>query len=362
MKVALVHDYLNQYGGAERVLEVFCDLFYEAPIYTLLYDEKLTGGAFKDRKIKTSFLQKIPGAVKNHKWILPFMPLAIEQFDFSKFDIVISISASYAKGIIVGPKTKHINYCLTPLRYGWDDSQKYLSEANVPIVKIIAPLLLNYLRIWDLQAGKRPDEMVAISDFVAQRINKYYHRQVEIIYPPVDVSKYYTSEDVGPYYLMVGRLVPYKKFDLAIRAFNVLNLPLKIVGTGPELNNLKKIAGSNIEFIGQIDDEKLASLLSKCKALIFPQEEDFGMVPLEAMASGRPVIAFRSGGAMETVSENVSGLFFKNQTVESLIDAVGRFKSMEVNPHQIRESILKFDIKRFKIQISNLINKNESRS
>lgn len=364
MRIAFVHDYLNQYGGAERVLETLCELFPEAPIYTLIYDEKMTGGVFKNREIHTSFLQKIPFAVSHHRFFPMLMPLAIEQFDLSYFDIVFSISSSFAKGVITKPKTRHIDYCSTPTRFLWDDSHRYLEELKYPWpIKKLTPLFLTYLRIWDKEASLRVDKFIAISEFIKRRIKKYYGLESEIINPPVDANKYRISKEQDDYFLMVGRLVPYKRFDLAVRAFSAMGLPLKIVGDGPEKKRLRKLAGPNadIEFLGLVSDYKMPEIYSRAQAVIFPQEEDFGIVPLEAMASGRPVIAYRGGGALETIidpaeaafrgASNPTGVFFDEQTEIDLAQAVGRFRQINWDPQKIREHALKFDKEIFKARI-----------
>lgn len=355
MKIAFIHDYLNQYGGAERVLQVLCEMFPDAPIYTLLYDEKATGGVFKSREIYTSFLQKIPFTRKHHRVFPLLMPLAIEQFDLSYFDIVFSISASFAKGVITKPHTTHINYCLTPTRFLWDDSHRYIDEFNYiwPIKKLI-PFFIAYLRIWDKEAAARVDKFVATSKFVSQRIKKYYNHHPPVIYPPVDVSKYKIEKEIDEYFLMVGRLVSYKKFDLAIKVFNAIGKPLKIVGDGPERKKLEKMAAKNVEFLGLISDHKMPEIYSRCQALIFPQVEDFGLVPLEAMASGRPVIAFKEGGALETVVDGQGGIFFSEQTEIALAEAIGRYYQTKFNPQTIRELARQFDISVFKQKIIDL--------
>lgn len=357
MKVALVHDYLNQYGGAERVLEAFCRIFPKAPIYTLFYDEKGTGSAFKNRRVKTSFLQKTPWVKSHHRSFLMLMPLAIEQFDFSQYDLVLSDSASYAKGVITSPETLHICYCHTPTRYAWDDSHKYIDEFGYsrPIKKII-PFFMNYIRFWDEKAAVRVDGFIANSSFVAKRIKKYYHRESEIIHPPVKTNLFYLAQKPEKYFLMVGRLLAYKRFDLAIKAFNRLGWPLKIVGDGPDRARLEKMARDNIEFIGLISDAQLKSYYANCRALIFPQEEDFGIVPVEAMASGRPVIAYQGGGALEIIQNKITGLFFKEQTTEHLISALEKFNSGDFNPEIIREQAMKFSQERFEEKIKNYIN------
>lgn len=364
MRVALVHDYLVEYGGAERVLSALAEIFPYAPIYTLVYDEKLTKGAFADKKIHTSFLQKIPGARARHRLFPVLMPMAIEQFDFSRFDLVFSDSGSYAKGIITLPNVLHICYCHTPMRYAWDDSQKYIKEFKgySSLIKKFVPFLMNYIRLWDKISADRPDYFIANSHFVSKRIKKYYHRDSEVIHPPVEIKKQKTmnnEQKTENYFLMVGRLLPYKRFDLAIETFNRLKLPLKIIGEGPEIKRLKKRANSNIEFLGWLPDEKLTDYYSRARAFIFPQEEDFGIVPLEAMAAGTPVIAFKAGGALETVKENKTGIFFEQESTESLIKAIENFQRMEkeFDSTVIHNHVLKFNKEIFKEKIEKFIEK-----
>ena len=366
MRLALVHDYLNQYGGAERVLEVLCEMYPDAPIYTLLYDERATGGVFKGREIHTSFLQKIPFARKHHRLFPLLMPLAVEQFDLSYFDVVLSVSASFAKGIITKPHTQHINYCLTPTRWLWDDSHKYIDEFKYPwpINKLI-PVFIAYLRLWDKEAALRVDRFVAVSSFVQQRIKKYYQQEAPVIYPPVAVDRYHVSSQQDDYFLMVGRLVAYKRFALAVRVFNAIGKRLVIVGDGPERQRLEKLAKPNIAFRGLLSDSELPELYARCQAVIFPQEEDFGLVPLEAMASGRPVIAYRGGGALETVIDPTSpavadgmasptGILFNAQSEIDLALAVGRYYQTEFNPVLIRQHAEKFSKTVFRAKISAL--------
>ena len=352
MRIALVHEYLNQFGGAERVLQVLGAMFPDAPIYTLFYDADATGGVFEGREIRTSFLQKAPFIKKYHRLFPLFMPLAIEQFDFSEFDLVLSISASFAKGIITNPGTRHICYCLTPPRFLWDDSQKFMEDFGYPgfVKKGLSPFI-TYLRLWDREASFRVDEFIAISNFVKERINKYYSRNANVIYPPVNVSKFHISKEIGNYFFMAGRLVSYKKFDLAIRVFNNLDWKLKITGTGPEIKRLKKMAKDNIEFIGLVSDEELADLYAGAKAFIFPQEEDFGITSLEAMASGRPVIAYRGGGVLEIVTDGETGIFFNEQTERSLLEAVRGFKEKDFDPVKCRQQAERFDIPVFREKI-----------
>ena len=352
MKIALVHDYLTQLGGGERVLSTLCEMFPEAPIFTLIYNEKATNGVFKNRKIYTSFLQKIPGAKKFFRGLIWLMPLAVEQLDLSDFDVVISVSHSFGKGIITKPTTKHICYCLTPTRYLWH-------EAGLPF-KPISQFILTYLRTWDYQAAQRPDYFIASSENVRQRIKKYYNRDSEVIYPPVETGKFYISEEPKEYFLMVGRMVPYKRFDIAVEAFR--RLPeerLLIIGDGPEHKKLKnrslKFKVKNIKFLGRVSENELPKHYAGCKALIFPQEEDFGIVPLEAMASGRPVIAYRAGGALETIKEGETGVFFDEQTPESLVKTVRQFNEKKNNSEKIREQASAFNKEKFKKKISDFL-------
>ena len=339
------------------MLQVLCSMFPDAPIYTLFFDPQATGGVFEGKEIRTSFLQRAPFIKKYHRVFPLFMPFAIEQFDFSDFDIVFSISASFAKGVITKPGTRHICYCLTPPRFLWDGSQKFMKEFSYSkVIKSLFYPLITYLRLWDREASLRVDNFLAISSFVKDRISKYYLRDSKVIYCPVNVKKFHIAQEIGDYFFMAGRLVSYKRFDLAIRAFNQLGWPLKIAGIGPEINNLKKIAGDNIEFLGLVSDEKLAYLYSRAKAFVFPQEEDFGITPLEAMAYGRPVIAYRSGGALETIEEGRSGIFFSEQSEESLVLALTDFKELDFNPLVCRMQAEKFDIEIFKRNIISELN------
>mgnify|MGYP006281304349 CR=1 FL=1 len=359
MKVALVHDYLNQYGGGERVLEALANIFPEAPIYTLFYDKTRTGHAFNGRQIYSSFLQKIPGLKAHHRPFLGLMPLAIEQFDLSEYDLVVSDSHSYAKGVVVAPDANHICYCHTPIRYAWDDSQRYIQEFGYPgLASKFIPFFMNYIRIWDEQAADRVDYFIANSKFVAKRINKYYCRDAEVIYPPVKTSIFHINPKPKNYFLMVGRFLPYKKFNLAIEAFNFLGWPLKIIGSGPEKKRLQKMAKPNIKFVGLVSDEVLKNYYSNCQALIFPQEEDFGIAAVEAMASGRPVIAYNSGGAKEIIKPGLNGLFLEEQSVDSLIKTLKSFYSYNFDPYFIRQKAEEFSELRFQEKFMDYIKRN----
>jgi glycosyltransferase involved in cell wall biosynthesis len=362
MKIALVHDYLVQYGGAERVLECFMEIWPYAPIYTLIYDEEKTHGIFKNKKVYTSFLQKFPYSRSNHRIFPALMPPAIEQFDFSKYDIVLSDSSSYAKGIITPPDTLHICYCHTPMRYAWDDCQKYIQEFGFPkFVKKFIPFIMNYIRLWDRISADRVDEFIANSRFVAGRIKKYYQRDSTVINPPVDINKFYLDNKRKDYFLMVGRLMAYKRFDIVIEAFNELGWPLVIIGRGPDFKRLEKMAKPNIHFAGRLNDEELAKTYARAKAFIFPQEEDFGIVAIEAMASGKPLIAFQGGDIIEHVNEGKEGLFFKRQEAKEIIEILKNFNPDNFDPNEIRERSRGFDREIFKSTIKNYVEESLSK-
>ena len=314
MKVALVHDYLIQYGGAERVLAELCLLFPNAPIYTLLYDKKATGGAFSHTTIHTSFLQKFL-RVKSHYRFFPFlMPLAIEQFDFSEYDLVISSSASFAKGIITREHTLHICYCHTPMRFAYAPYQEIAGQSLYPQwLQVFFPLFLPYMRLWDRQSAYRVDKFLCNSSFIQKKISAYYQQEAKVIHPPVHVRRF-SLQKPRNYFLVVGRFLPYKRIDLAIDACNDLGVPLYVVGTGgPEYSRLKHRAGPTIQFIQRVSDARLVNLYAQAHALLFPQQEDFGIVAIESMACGRPVIAFKSGGALEYIQDKRTGIFLKNK-------------------------------------------------
>ena len=357
MKIALVHDYLVQHGGAEKVLKCLCELFPNAPIYTLVYDEGAMGDTFAHCNIHTSSLQKVPFSRKTHRIFPMLMPMAIEEFDFSRFDIVISDSSSFAKGIITGPDTLHISYVHTPMRYAWDDCQKYTKDFGFPrIIKKLVPFAMNGIRIWDRVSSDRVDRYIANSKFVARRIKKYYNKDAIVINPPVNVNDFYAdSKNVDDYYLMVGRLIAYKKHDIAIEAFNKSGLPLKIIGRGPELASLKKRAKANIEFLERVDDKDLPKYYARAKAFIFPQEEDFGIVAIEAMAAGRPIIAYHGGDIVEHVENKKTGVFFNEQTSTALGEAIDEFRRYQFDSSYIKEQSEKFDREIFKRKIKDYV-------
>ncbi|MDD5490118.1 MAG: glycosyltransferase [Candidatus Moranbacteria bacterium] len=360
-KVALVHDFLNQYGGAERVLSVLHEIFPEAPIYTLLYDPAKMRGKFKDAEIRPSFLQKFPKFLKKrHKWLLPLMPTAPETFNLRDFDLVVSSSSAFAKGIIVKPKTIHVSYCHSPMRYSWDWNEKYLDEQGLgPKRRILARMLLNYIRMWDRVAADRVDFFIANSHHTKERIKKYYGQESVVVHPPVEIGHSETKFPLGSlvskhgeYFLIVSRLSPYKKIEIAVEAMNKLGLPLVVIGEGSPkyVKYLKSIAGHKTKFLGFLPDEKIKKHFAECRAFIFPGEDDFGIAPVEAMSFGKPVIALRRGGATETVVEGETGEFFNEPTIEVLADAVRRFQENEKNydPEKIRAQAEKFSKEKFR--------------
>ncbi len=356
MKIALVHDHLTQEGGAERVLKVFKEIYPEAPVFTLIYDKKKMGHYFKDEDIRTSFLQKIPWGVKKYKWFLPLMPAATENYKLDDFDLVLSSSSAFAKGVVTPPHTSHICYCHTPTRYLWSDTHSYVEELSYnKIIKKALPLVLTKLRTWDRMAAERVDNFIANSETVQKRIKKYYNKKSDIIHPPVATKKFGIFPKTENYYLAGGRLVPYKRFDLIVQAFNRLGIPLKIFGNGPEEEKLKEAAKSNIEFLGRVPDEELRELYGKCIAFIHPQEEDFGIMAVEAMSAGRPVIAYGKGGALETIREGETGEFFYHQNWEELGDKIIRFRPEKYNPQIIKNHAEQFDTDNFKNKIQSYV-------
>lgn len=365
MKIAIVHEFLTQLGGAERVLEALCELYPDAPIYTLVYNKSKTGKVFGKYDIRTSFLQKMPFinsslfGIAMYKWYLPLMPKAVELFDLSEYDLVISSSSAFAKGVIKNPKSVHVCYCYSPTRYLWNETSYYLKTAGIPWpISKIMPWVISKLRKWDYKAAQHPDYFIGISKEIKNRIEKYYDRKADVIYPFVDNEKFQVSKNIKDYYLIAGRMVPYKRNDIVVEAFNNLDLPLKVIGDGYGLKNLKKIAkSSKIEFLGRVSDSELKRYLSECKALIFPSNEDFGILPLEVNASGRPVIAYKKGGSIETVKDGVTGVFFNEQTPESLIKAIKNFHLEKYNPTLIREYAMSFDKKVFKKEFKEYIEK-----
>ncbi|MBU0598219.1 glycosyltransferase [Patescibacteria group bacterium] len=356
MKIALVHDHLNQLGGAERVLKAFAEIYPEAPIHTLIYDAKNTQHIFDEYKIIESFIKKFPLARKKFRWYLPMMVPATESYDLSGYDVVLSDSSGLAKGVITPPKTLHICYCHTPTRYLWSDHNIIIDQLERRrIIGRLSQMYRSYLRMWDRMAADRVDKFIANSRFVAHRIKKYYQHDSTVINPPVDLSRFKVSNERGDYYLIISRLRPYKRVDIAIKAFNKLGLPLYVIGEGQEEERLKSMAGPHIKFLGFVSDGDVIKYLSRCKAFIHPQEEDFGITPIEAMACGRPVIAYEAGGALETVVPGKTGVLFDEQSWEALADTVIHFEVSKFNPQEIRQHAEQFDIVQFKKRIKGFV-------
>jgi len=357
LKVALVHDYLNQYGGAERVLEELHALFPSAPVYTSMYWPEKMSATIRSLDIRTSFMQRLPLVTRNHQPFLLLYPLAFESFDLSGYDVVISNSSAFCKGVITPPGTLHISYCLTPMRWVWNYHAYVERERLGTAARLVLPAAISQLRSWDVATAQNVDRFLAISRTVAARIRKYYRRDSTVIYPPVNCDAFaLTSERAEDYYLIVSRLIPYKRIDLAVDAFTRLGIKLKIVGSGGrDLAALKGRAGRNVEFVGRVSDAELKQLYARCRALVFPGEEDFGIAPLEANASGRPVIAYAGGGALDTVVDGRTGVLFKEQQVECLIEAVRRAEATAWDSRELRTHAKRFDSTVFRDQMRQFV-------
>jgi glycosyltransferase involved in cell wall biosynthesis len=355
LRVAIVCSWLNQYGGAERVLEVVHAMYPEAPVFTSIFHPEALPAAYRDWDVRPSGLDRLPLIHRHHQWFLPLYPYAFEQFDFSDYDVVLNVTSAFAHGIITHPKTLHICYCLNPARFLWDYHTYVARERLGRFVRWILPLFLSRLRQWDRLAADRVDHFVAISKVVRQRIRKYYHRDANVIYPPVDVERFQLSEEHGDYFLIISRLVPYKRIDMAVEAFGQLGLPLWIIGDGRDRRALEAMSAPNVRFLGRVSDEGIERYLRECRAFIFPGEEDFGIAPLEAQAAGRPVIAYAGGGALETVAEGTTGLFFREQTPEALAEAIARFDDDHFDPRAIRKHATRFGREAFQRRFSEFV-------
>lgn len=360
MRVALVHDWLTGMRGGERCLEVFSELFPDADLFTLLHVPGSVSPVIESRRVTTSFIQRLPRAAERYRFFLPLFPLAVERFDLSGYDLILSSSHCVAKGARVPKRALHLCYCFTPMRYVWDLYDDYFgARATWPVRLLMAPVAAA-LRRWDEATAARVHHFAAISRFAADRIARCYGRAAEVIYPPVDVQRFRLSEEPGEFYLVVSALTPYKRVDLAVEAAKRLGFRLVVVGSGPEERRLKALAGPAVEFLGWRSDQEVAELYGRCRALLFPGIEDFGIVPLEAMASGKPVIAFGWGGVLETVvpwepgNDAATGFLFSEQTVERLMDAVRRFEANahRLNPKALRAHAEAFDRPLFKERIA----------
>lgn len=355
MRVALVHDYLNQMGGAEKVLLTLHDLFPQAPIYTSIYDRRGVDRRFRSMDIRTSFMQHLPFVKSHHQPFLPLYPFAFELLDLRAYDLVISDSSAFAKGIVTKPEALHICYCHTPMRWAWN-YHEYIERERVGwLGRRLLPPLITWLRQWDYATAARVDYYVANSPNVAARIAKYYRREAAFIPPPVDTSRFVVTPQHEDYFLIVSRLVPYKRIDIAVKAFSMLGLPLRIIGTGRDEHRLRRMAARNIQFLGRLPDDDVRRQMAHCRALIFPGDEDFGLTPVEAQASGRPVIAYASGGALASIVEGSTGMFFYQQTPEALADAIANFRDEYFDPLAIRKHAEEFDTQRFMRRFSQFV-------
>jgi len=356
MKIALVHDWLNQIGGAEDVLDKLLSYYPDAPLYTSIYDRPKMPQHWQQHDFRTLFLDRLPGIYRQHQRYLPLYPLAWGALDLSAYDVVLSNKSGFCHGVRVGDNTLHICYCLAPTRYVWQ-FQSYAARENLGrAARWGVQSLLPWLRHWDKRAADRVHHFIAISSDIQARIEQYYGRESVIIYPPVDVvERFAPVPQQEDYFLSLGRLIPYKRVDLIVEACTRLNLPLKVGGVGRDMEKLKAIAGPSVEFLGFVPDQDLPGLFARCKAFVFPGLEDFGITPVQAQAAGRPVIAFAGGGALDTVIEGKTGVLFREQTVKSLMEALQGFDADAFDPQTIRQHALQFDSSVFKQKITSYV-------
>ncbi|TKJ41904.1 glycosyl transferase family 1 [candidate division LCP-89 bacterium B3_LCP] len=365
-QIALVHDWLTGMRGGEKCLEVLCEFFPEATLFTIYHDHGAMSPIIEGMKIRTSWIERLPFARPYFRAYLPFFPAAIENFDLSAYQLIISTSHCVAKGVKTPHGSLHLSYIHTPMRYIWEMYRHYLGSARNPLKRLFGPVLASRLRTWDVASSDRVDEFIANSENVRKRIGKHYSRDATVIHPPVDTDFYHPTENQGDYYLIVTALVPYKAVDIAVHAFNSLGRKLIIVGDGPECNHLKQIANANIEFLPWQNEESLRNLYSGCQALIFPGEEDFGIVPLEAQSCGRPVVAYGRGGVLETViplnqqsrtaDKEPTGVFFHHPNSESLAEAVRELDGFDFKTEAIRRHALQFRRSVFVRKMADFIN------
>jgi glycosyltransferase involved in cell wall biosynthesis len=353
LKVAIVHDWLNQIGGAEGVLEELVQMFPGAPVYTSMYWPDAMPDPYRQWDIRTTWMDRLPGIHHHHQPYLLLYPLAFGGLDLSSYDLVISNKSGFCMGVQTSSETRHICYCLTPTRFVWDFDGYVQREQVGDVARHLIRPFLGWLRKWETTAASGVHTFVAISHEIRSRIRRFYERDSDIIYPPVDTKRFVPKQD-GPhdgYYLIVSRLVPYKRIDLAVRAFTELGLPLWIAGSGRDRASLEALAGPNVRFLGRVPDGELGPLMAKCRAFVLPGLEDFGITPVQAMAAGRPVIAYKGGGALDTVVEGTTGTFFREQTAESLIEAIERIDKADFDPAAIRAHAEQFDVEVFRATV-----------
>ncbi|WP_298977750.1 glycosyltransferase family 4 protein [uncultured Campylobacter sp.] len=363
MKKALIHDWFSTYAGAEKCVESFTNIWDDFEIYSLIDFLKGTDRdkILKGKRVHTSFIQKLPFAKDKYRNYLPLFPLAIEQFDLSGYDVVLSSSHAVAKGVLTHSNQLHIAYVHTPIRYAWDLYHQYLRESGLDrgLKGMLAKYFLHKIRLWDASTANRVDHYIANSRYIARRIKKTYGKPSDVIYPPVDVDKFTLREAKEEFYLTASRMVPYKKIDLIVEAFSQADKKLLVIGDGPDMAKIKSKAGKNVELLGFADDKMMADLMGRAKAFVFAAEEDFGITPVEAQACGTPVICFGRGGARETVLDGESGLYFMEQNVKELLAAVAKFEQNydKFEPTKIRENSLKFSRARFEAEIKSYVEK-----
>lgn len=357
LRIALVHEFLGSTrGGQEEVLQELHSLYPAAPIYTIVADRKHLPDEYRGWDIRPSFIERLPFGVSHFQWYLPLMPSAVESIDLSEYDVVLSSASAFAKGVITQPHTLHICYCHTPTRYLWTDAHSYIANRRFPFfVRAFVQPYLTKLRMWDRLAAERPQVMLANSRAVAARIERYYQRGAQVIYPPVDVEAFHMGKGEGSYFLTGGRLVESKRFDLVVMAFNKLRMPLVIFGDGRECRRLKSMAGPTIRFAGYLTRGERAKLFAEAIAFIYPQVEDFGITAVESLAAGRPVIGFAAGGILETVKDGETGVHFPDQTWECLGDTVVRFDASRFDPSRLRAHAEQFSIRAFKDAMNNFV-------
>ena len=354
MRVAFVHDYLTQFGGAERVLLELHRLYPEAPVYTSLYDPYAFDGRLAGIDVRTTYLQKIPGGVRHFRALLPLYPRAFESLDLRDFDLVISSTTSFAKGVFVGPRALHISYVNTPTRFLWYPDE-YAAELTPPIARPVLASITPWLRRWDVEAAQRPHVLVANSRNVAERIAAIYHRPSEVVHCPAEIEAFAPEAQVGDYYLVMTRLLPYKRVALAIEACAQLGERLIIVGSGPDERHLRTLAGPSVDFAGRVDDEQRRHLIARARAVIVPGVEDFGLVALEAAAAGRPTAAFAAGGSLETVVEGETGLFFSQPNAQALAQTLRALQAMAFDPTRLQAHARRFAPDVFRTRMTALI-------
>jgi glycosyltransferase involved in cell wall biosynthesis len=343
-----VHDWLNQIGGAENVLTELLSLFPSSPLFTAMYWSERMPAFYRQRDIRTSFMNRLPGIMTHHQWYLPLYPMAFEGFDLRGYDVVISNKSGFCHGVVLPPGTRHFCYCLTPTRYLWNYHDYVQREEIGGLARRLLPLLLPFLRQWDFAAAQRVDHFAVISTAVQQRVAQYYRRDSVIIFPPVETDRFVPQESVDDYFLIVSRLIPYKRIDLAIEACNQLGRPLWIAGDGRDRPRLERLAGDNVRFLGRVPDDELPELYARCRAFIFPGEEDFGIAPVEAQAAGRPVVAYAVGGAVDTVVDGQTGALFSRPTADSLAGALQKLDDLSFDPPSIRQHARQFDRRLFR--------------